>query len=104
MQAFTALWPQEAVLGEIQIVLPALLSQDSESNNLGSQGGQGLWEKALLHLTPKTAPSLSAARHDIPLFTVTSELWFPVSAEWISLFPSSSYYFCITLILDNCQG
>lgn len=92
-----------AVLGELQMFLPALLHQGSESNDLGSQDGQGLWEKTLLHPTPKTVPSLKAARHDIPLFTIPSELWFLDSAKWISPSPSFPYYFLIILILDNCQ-
>ena len=93
-----------AVLGELQMFLPALLHQGSESNNLGSQDGQGLWEKTLLHPTPRTVPSLRAARHDIPLFIIPSELWFLEPAKWISPSPSSPYYFLIILILDNCQG
>lgn len=73
------LWSQGAALMGLHMLLSALLHQGSEPNNLGSQNGQGPWEKTLFHPAPKTVHSLRTAHRDIPLFVILSKLWFPVS-------------------------
>lgn len=85
-QSLNALLAQGAIFKELRIFLPAVLCQGSESNNLGSEDRQGLWEN-FLYLTPQAVPRLRADRPDIPLFTISSELWFLVLARWISPSP-----------------
>lgn len=85
-QSLNALLAQGAIFKELRIFLPAVLCQGSESNNLGSEDRQGLWED-FLYLTPQAVPRLRADRPDIPLFTISSELWFLVLARWISPSP-----------------
>lgn len=82
-QGLNTLLAQGAIFKELHIFLPAILCQGSESNTLGSQNRQGLWEN-FLYPTPQTVPRLRADRPDIHLFTLSSELWFLVSARWIS--------------------
>lgn len=100
-QGLNALLAQGAIFKELHIFLPAVLCQGS--NNLGSQDRQGLWEK-FLYPTPQTVPRLIADRPDIPLSTISSELWFLVLARWISPSPKLLLLFLHHPYLGQLSG